>query len=147
MWSLCHRGKLSIFSSGIHSSLPSGESINAPLKSFVVKTKTYQSLPLNFGNRSKPQSFGLRMDNPDSSYTSRITHSSGVSPASNLPPSPFHLPSWISLSFLLRCSRFNENAVHNCNLITQCGGSESPTPLLLRRSHLSFSKTFTPTSF
>src|SRR5215212_1088789 len=47
MWSLCQSVRLSIFSSGIHSSLPSGESISSPQKSLAVKTKTYQSLPLN----------------------------------------------------------------------------------------------------
>lgn len=41
---------------------------------------------------------------PVSSRISRIIHSSGLSPASNLPPTPFHFPSWISFAFLVRWS-------------------------------------------
>ena len=97
------------FSSGIHSSLLLGESINSPLNSWAVKTKTYQSSPLNFGNMSRPCILMLRICSPDSSRTSRMTHSSGDSLGLNLPPNPFHLPACMSLDFLLRCSRFDKS--------------------------------------
>jgi hypothetical protein len=65
-------------------------------------TKTYQSLPLKFVKTSSPCKRGFWMTSPVSSSTSRLIHISGVSPASNLPPNPFHFPSWMSLGFLFR---------------------------------------------
>src|SRR5690349_7683231 len=66
IWSLSHRFSSRIFSSGIQSSWPSGESIKSPLNSVAVKVNTYQSLPLNLGNINKPHNFGFSIDNPDS---------------------------------------------------------------------------------
>jgi hypothetical protein len=47
----------------------------------------------------------------------RLSTSSGVSPFLNLPPSPFHLPSWMSLTFLLLWTGFNDTFARDGDLI------------------------------
>ena len=99
------RLRLKISSSLIHFRLPSGEAMRWPVKLEAVKTKAIQSsMPSNMGKVRMPLSWGFWMVRPDSSLTSRMMHSSGVSPGSNLPPKPFHLPSCMSFSFLMRCN-------------------------------------------
>ena len=67
-----------------------------------VKRCMYSTPHSSDTNVTSPRKRGSSMVSPVSSFTSRIAHSSGLSPYSNFPPTPIHLSPFSSCCFLVR---------------------------------------------
>ena len=72
---------------GSHTSSPSSQSVSVPENFVQVKRCMYSTPHSSDTNVTSPRKRGSSMVSPVSSFTSRIAHSSGLSPYSNFPPS------------------------------------------------------------